>query len=78
VFAVNAKLCIRTCQSAGPQNTLSPTQQNMLEINAVCKCSFYGMNGLWKSGWRKGEKISQKYTANTMMILNSRPMVLFN
>jgi len=47
-------------------------------MKAVCKCPFYGMNGVRKSGWGKGKKISQKYTANTMTILRSRPIVLFN
>jgi hypothetical protein len=36
------------------------------------------MNGVRKSGWGKEKKNSQKYAANTMAILGSRAIILFN
>jgi hypothetical protein len=36
------------------------------------------MNGVRKSGWGKGKKISHKCTANKMTMLRSRPVVSFN
>jgi len=51
--------------------------KTLLEINAVCKCSFCGTNWVRKSGWGKWKQISQIYNANTMTILRSRSIVLF-
>lgn len=66
-------------QSAGPHNTLSPTWENIARHQRRLQIFFLPCEwGTEKWLGERKKEISQKYTANTMTILRSSPLVLFN